>query len=799
MRRGTRTPAPGGARRPAMEFITLRASRLLRLVETSCFFALLVMVALRPLIAESYDSGGSAVTAAMEQLSDPSPVRTLLLDVVILMAAAGSAVVRRLIGATPYRRGGLEAGWLLLVIAGAASCLYAGNKRLAINGTIDWLCLPVLAIALTQLLDSPGRRRLLLAVVLASATVQSFQCLEQYLSFDDTWRQYVSMREEFWARQNVPLDSPRVEAFERRIQSREASGFLPHANVAGSHLVMCTLVAIGLVLGRWRPGRSSRERVLAAGATLLVAILIVGLALTKSLGAVFAGVAGAAVWLALSMGRGWISAHRRAVLIAGCAVAALVVLAVVAYGVTYDRLPGWSLTFRWQYWTASAEMIADHPLTGVGRENFGRHYLAYKSIQSPEEVSNPHNLFVQAAAEWGLPGLIAVVLMLIGASASALAAVTTDERDASTSAASVSADESSPMWWGRWLVALLGTLLAARFLLLGTGDLNFLYYATVTTGIVWSLGFVIGVAAGPVGGENTAAPRILRMAVVAGLASFLVHDLINFASFIPGSATTAFALAAFILSGQPGKQASPRGHAYGLFSPMVAISASGVVVVLMVGLIPVLRSLTHTILAQRNQTIYVDDGRGGAWSSYRTAAAADPLDPTPCVKQAEWLMRMIAIGRAGPNAWNGAEAALLCAVSRDPFSHALRRMQMRFYVERAAAHGDIADRWKAVDSARMALSLYPENPEGLITLADRERETAEALLQADAPGPSALGRDAAALRLIDDAVANYRAGLWLDTQRLWWEELHRLRDVDREKAEDHLVELLQLRESLLTE
>ena len=30
-------------------------------------------------------------------------------------------------------------------------------------------------------------------------------------------------------------------------------------------------------------------------------------------------------------------------------------------------------------------------------------------IESPEEVANPHNLFVQAAADWGIPGLVGML------------------------------------------------------------------------------------------------------------------------------------------------------------------------------------------------------------------------------------------------------------------------------------------------------------------------------------------------------------------------------------------------------
>ena len=108
-------------------------------------------------------------------------------------------------------------------------------------------------------------------------------------------------------------------------------------------------------------------------------------------------------------------------------------------------------------------MIADHPLAGVGRENFGRHYLRTKSIDSPEEVSNPHNLFVQAAADWGFPGLIGFVLMLFGASFY----VTRPIVQTSESNQSERGPPSTITWLG-WIIGLMIVIIVVRLPLLGT-------------------------------------------------------------------------------------------------------------------------------------------------------------------------------------------------------------------------------------------------------------------------------------------------------------------------------------------
>ena len=75
-----------------------------------------------------------------------------------------------------------------------------------------------------------------IAAILASASVNAVQCYEQYfLGFAETIEQYEAGKEDFWAKQGVDLNSTTVDAFERRLRAREASGFFAHSNVAGAY------------------------------------------------------------------------------------------------------------------------------------------------------------------------------------------------------------------------------------------------------------------------------------------------------------------------------------------------------------------------------------------------------------------------------------------------------------------------------------------------------------------------------------------------------------------------------------
>jgi len=71
-------------------------------------------------------------------------------------------------------------------------------------------------------------------------------------------------------------------------------------------------------------------------------------------------------------------------------------------------------THRIELWKAGIRMVSDHPLTGVGLENFGHAFNAeYRPAYMVGGASAPHNIFVQAGAELGPGGLVALVGLIV--------------------------------------------------------------------------------------------------------------------------------------------------------------------------------------------------------------------------------------------------------------------------------------------------------------------------------------------------------------------------------------------------
>jgi probable O-glycosylation ligase (exosortase A-associated) len=63
---------------------------------------------------------------------------------------------------------------------------------------------------------------------------------------------------------------------------------------------------------------------------------------------------------------------------------------------------------RLDYWKAGVEMAVKHPLLGVGMYNFPFNYV----LGGGDEAIVPHSIFIQAAAELGVPGLILLLSFL---------------------------------------------------------------------------------------------------------------------------------------------------------------------------------------------------------------------------------------------------------------------------------------------------------------------------------------------------------------------------------------------------
>lgn len=712
---------------------------------------------MRPLISETYDSAGLQMTSALQDVHDPLPISTLILDGMIMLAGAGWLVSRAISDDRTYRWCGIEWGGLVIALAAGVSCVFAGNRRLAMNGGVDWLSCALLSVLLVQVLRDRWRVRLALCVVLATASVQAAECFDQVLyTLPETVAMYEREKEAFWERQGVSLESVQVELFENRMRSGEATGYLAHGNIAGAYLVMCGLAAVGLGVSLGGAA-SDRRRWLSTAVMLTIPVLILGAAgLTQSRGALIGGVIAAVLCAARLRFDDAYRRNARGIIILGVVGAICVVLAIVGHGLYHGSLPGRSLDFRWKYWTASARMVADHPLTGVGSGNFGRHYLAYKAIDSPEEVANPHNWMVSAATDWGVGGWVGVMMLVCGAFRMATGKRATAPAERGPPTEEVPA--AIRCWW---CVILAAGIFGPRIALLGSDDLNYRYFATVWPLMIWGATFLmlIGLSIRCHG----------RVATVIGFAllGFLIQDLVNFASLVPGTLITAFALLGILTASR--YLDTPHLAGVRIARPLMAVSLSTATLLMFGGMI--LRPVWRSNMALREARRANDVEQ--SLDLYERAASSDIWDPTPLYESAR-LQRALAMrGGDRDEATRSAIAMLDTAIERDPIRSALYREKSRCHLLRGEWFDSIEDRSAAIAASTHVVRLYPTNPAGHV-------ELAECLLvrgKADSDGGAiAAARD------------HFRRALSIDAERPKWERIHRLRPAEQALIRSRIAE-----------
>ncbi|MBI5567632.1 MAG: O-antigen ligase family protein [Chloroflexi bacterium] len=71
----------------------------------------------------------------------------------------------------------------------------------------------------------------------------------------------------------------------------------------------------------------------------------------------------------------------------------------------------YALIERQAHWQAALNMLSDRPWTGVGFSNYQPLYEQYRLLNWPMPLGHAHNIYLNMAAETGLPGLAAYLLL----------------------------------------------------------------------------------------------------------------------------------------------------------------------------------------------------------------------------------------------------------------------------------------------------------------------------------------------------------------------------------------------------
>jgi len=462
-----------------------------------------------------------------------------------------------LIGQAGRRSLKIRAGRLGVIIAmfaawSLASALQGGDQRGALICWTNQVALMLSAWLAIQLCADSKRRAMLLAVLAAMGVMLALVGLRQvFVDAAERIADFEARGAEIFAARGWTPDSPEAISFKERLFKAVPLGFFSLANIFASVMIVLGSAVFGLAADKWRkaiPDRRNTAHLRNKGEihlpTLSAAITSLAFPLCAAalVLALSRGATGAAVLVGLSAAvvlrfRRRLTGHRRKWMLTAVLVTAALIGAVVACGLKYDSLGAKTMTFRWYYWTASAEIIADEPVWGVGPGGFGPAYEAVRRPAAEEAVKTPHNFAVHAAAQYGLPGaglyLCVVAMVLWGLCRPASGPSEEIDPTARASAA--------PIVW----IPL--TVIASQWLF--AGSRGAMLVGAFEAAVFLAVGLAIMLWFGPRLSHAAAdGGLVARVVLACGLIGFVAHNTVSFSLWMPGAAMAFWLGAGAVIS-----------------------------------------------------------------------------------------------------------------------------------------------------------------------------------------------------------------------------------------------------------
>jgi len=562
-----------------------------RFLEYTILAVCLCVIALRATFVESPNITGTAPAG-----SSADAAYSLAISGVVIFCAILFLVCCFCSRSFQYRRSGMELPLVLFLIAGFIAISVASNTRAAINDFVTILAPVLMAALLVQLLDSEPRIKLLLYIITAVGVTAAFQCVQQFFNSNQMLiEQYEQDPNSFLVPLGLRAGSYHHMLFEHRLYSKDVSGFFTTSNSAGSFLLLACFAAIALFIEKiknYRSGPTRLGQVLTCG--LAVIIIILGLAITRSKGALAAAFISAIMFIVYLLFGNYLRTHKKLLVVFCLVLVIAAACSVVWYGSSHGRLPGGkSMLVRWQYWVGAARMYAEHPFTGVGGGNFSSYYPHYKIPSAPETVTDPHNFVLSILTQYGPLGLIALLTAIF---VPLLKAISTANRQAA---------QNSGQSFGKMAVSFLIIISIAMLIFrpifvpsqLGNSAEAkapaVIFYVIFVLYFIPAVVFMLALLLLSTTEKTTRIDNTTLVAVFCGVIGFLVHNCIDFAIFEPGVSTTFWASIACIIaiSHRQSYTTTPVIIPTGLTRiVMLAVCAAGAWAYLHYALIPVWKS-----------------------------------------------------------------------------------------------------------------------------------------------------------------------------------------------------------------
>lgn len=613
---------------------------------------------------------------------------TLWLTSLTLAAAAGFCWWMSRVSFDRVRFEKLDvAVWFLCgahVLSAITVMVTEGNKRAASNMLWEWLAVAVLFSLLRQTITEHSRARFLRTLLVVTTALACYGIWQPAFWYPSNLQQYESLRNELdavdssaelsliernarkrelhgeFVARGIPVSGPQQQLFVNRLRdSREPLGFFALANTFAGFMAITVVMLAGVLL-KWllpsttddSPTRTGIRRrgllVTIIGVLLLAAYCLL---LTKSRTAWGGSVVGIATLTGMLLVRSRSNAavmRLLPILAIGLLAFALltgIAIATDALDVEVVSEAFMSLRYRMEYWTATWDVILDHPLLGTGPGNFREHYLSYKLPQSSEEIADPHQFVLDVATNSGVVGLIGLALFLAVLIQMAWRLRNPARHDRTTASSDLDSAGVPATTASRGAIVFAGlAILASEWLFSGSIPWHVLSIVLLAVGLDYLLSLAQGRSASseqPHSSQLTVPP----IAIVAALVTMFVHLSAAGGIAMPAVTGLVFALSAVLSIDAAGQEA---GSDASQTNPSAAPqNGSWLASAVFTGLAAVGCTVTaFGPVIQATSLIQIGDYEAANGQSaqrvlrlYKDAAEFDPLSPEPHIRLGQYYLR----------------------------------------------------------------------------------------------------------------------------------------------------------------
>jgi O-antigen ligase len=701
----------------------------LTLFETALFICCIVVLAFRTTHTETPTPQPVQIPAAINDT-----VYSIAMSGILIFSLLLLLLVRLFTGRFSYKITSLETGLAIFLAAAVFASYSAPDKRAAITTSLMIMAPLCMAVLLVRLLSSQARIKIMLVSITVLGIIASWQAAEQvFISKKLMLEQYRNDPNSILEPLGIAPGTVNQMLLEHRLSSRGAAASFTTANTAGSFMILAAFAAIALFIDRLKAPRPPLGKLEGAVtgvsfldikleaylfAALAAGLILFGLVLTRSKGAIAAFAAALAVFvILLNVKRRKFS--KNIILVSGVLAVAVLIPLIAWFGLKYGRLPGGnSMLVRWQYWRAAAQMIAEHPLTGVGPGNFETIYHIYKTPSSPESVSDPHCFILSILTQYGPAGLLGFLLFIL---------VPLWRSTLSVSDGLIienKADATFKQMSALCVVAVAVSMLILRPFIEPPSTAKHFdekFYIIVgnllAPAILFFVGFVMLTKtlkterSGQYALQNTS---VTAIALFAGLFGVVIHNLIDFAIFEPGVLMTFCACLACLIALDSRTSIRPLT----VFTVPVWLKLTAAIGVAAAAfgyfnyaLMPVIKSTTKITEAGYPASV----GRFPlAHNLLEAATDDDPLSSVAPLKNGQmYLKHIYSPLLPREEMLTNAEQSLFIAAQRNPADYRPFDGLAQLYLMRAQLAPNEKDKWfnKAFDVASIAVSLYPGQAE----------------------------------------------------------------------------------------